>query len=241
MSNAVQTKTAGKLRKNLGKVLLICGILTGLVYVVTDILAASLYPGYNFANQAVSELFAIGAPTSSLVIPLFTLSSMLLAVFGFGIWVSSTKAFVDGGSHNRAMRIMALMAVANAINTLVLWNFFPMHMRGAQATFTDTMHYILAINPFVLLTVVLAVVAFRNWFRFYSIAAILMQLVPAILAFSNAPLLFAHQPTPWLGIEERFSQYANQVWLGVLAIVLLLRKERNQVKLAEATPNEMSG
>jgi hypothetical protein len=42
-------------------------------------------------------------------------------------------------------------------------------MRGTEATFTDTMHVILAINPFVLLSLVFGVAAFRNWFRFYSI------------------------------------------------------------------------
>ena len=59
------------------KALLICGILSPLVYVGTDILAGTLYAGYSFTSQAISELFAIGAPTSSLMVPLFTLSSVL--------------------------------------------------------------------------------------------------------------------------------------------------------------------
>jgi hypothetical protein len=143
MTIATRIGTLSKLRK----VLLICGILASLVYVSTDILAGTLYADYSFTSQAVSELFAIGAPTSGLVVPLFTLSSVLLGAFAFGVWMSAGR--------NRALRVMALMVIGNAVNSLVLWNFFPMHMRGADLTVTDTMHGILAINPFVLLTVVL--------------------------------------------------------------------------------------
>ncbi len=199
------------------KVLLICGILASLFYVGTDTLAGSLYAGYSFTDQAVSELFAIGAPTSHLVVPLFTLSSVLLVAFALGVWLSSGR--------NRALRIMAFMIVGNAVNSLVLWNFFPMHMRGVEATFTDTMHGILAINPFILLSIVLAVVAFRNWFRFYSIGTILILLVPAIFAFSYVPEFLANQTTPWFGLTERISQYNHQLWQVVLAIVLCRSKK----------------
>ena len=200
------------------KVLLVCGILSPLLFFGTDILAGTLYAGYSFTSQAVSELFAIGAPTSHLVVPLFTLSSVLLIVFALGIWGLAGR--------NRALRAMALMIVGNAINSLVLWNFFPMHMRGAEATFTDTMHAILAINPFVLLAVVFGVVAFRNWFRFYSIGTILILLVTATLAFSYVPQVGANQPTPWLGLTERISIYGNQLWQVVLSIVLLQEEKR---------------
>jgi hypothetical protein len=198
---------------SLKKILLICGILASVLYVGTDILVSTLYAGYSFISQAVSELFAIGAPTSHLLVPFFTLSSVLLLPFALGVWLASGR--------NRALRIMALMVVGNAVNSLVLWNFFPMHMRGVEKTFTDTMHLILAINPFILLALVFGVAAFRNWFRFYSIGTILILLVPAIFAFSYVSQVGVNQPTPWLGLTERISQYGNQLWQTVLAIVLL--------------------
>ncbi|HEX6253489.1 MAG TPA: DUF998 domain-containing protein [Nitrososphaera sp.] len=199
---------------NLRKVLLICGIFAPLLWVGTDLLAGTLYAGYSFTSQAPSELFAIGAPTSGLVVPLFTLYSVLLVAFVFGVWMSAA-------GRNRALRIMALMVIGNAVNGLMLWNFFPMHMRGVEATFTDTMHLILASNPFVLLTVGLGVAAFRNWFRFYSIGTILILLVPATLVFMYAPQVGANEPTPWLGLTERISIYGTLLWHLVLAIVLL--------------------
>ena len=128
------------------KVCLLCGVAASLVYVGTDLFAAAVYPGFSFTDQAVSELFAIGAPTSRLIVPLFSLSSALLLGFAAGIAASSEE--------NRALRLMALMFAGSALVALVLWNF-PMHMRGAERTFTDTMHLILASNPFVWVTLVI--------------------------------------------------------------------------------------
>jgi hypothetical protein len=198
--------------RKLTTVLLICGILAPFAYAVTDIVAALLYPGYSFTEQAPSELFAIGAPTSRLVVPLFSLSSVLFIAFAFGVWRSS------GGK--RALQLLALLVAANGIDSLVLWQF-PMHMRGTTPTFTDKMHLILAINPFVLLSIALGIAAFRNWFRFYSIATIVILIVLATIAFSYVPAASANRATPWLGLSERSSQHAHQLWHAVLAIVLL--------------------
>ena len=231
-SSAIQNiGIASKLRK----VLLICGIVAPLIYVATDILAGTLYPGYSFTSQAVSELFAIGAPTSNLVVPLFTVSSLLLVPFAFGVWKSSAAAV-----RNRALRIMALMIIGNAVTSLILWNFFPMHMRGAEMTFTDTMHVILAINPFVPLTVVLGIVAFRNWFRFYSIGTILMMIVLSILGFMYVNEFAAQQPTPWVGLYERISQYGTMLWVAVLAIVLLRGEIAREAMLKASTSQHIT-
>ena len=196
--------------------LLMCGIMAALCYVATDIAGAFLYSGYSFADQAVSELFAIGAPTSRIVVPLFTLSSLLLLAFALGVWLSS--------GHSRLLRLIAAMFAGSALIGVALWNFFPMHMRGAEPTFTDTMHLILATNPFVLLSIALAVAAFRGRFRVYTVATIVILLLPAGFAFQYAPEVQANQPTPGLGLGERIGQYGYAVWQSVLAIVLLRRR-----------------
>lgn len=184
------------------------GVASPAVYIAADILAGNLYRGYSFRSQAVSELFAIGAPTSRLVVASFTLSSLLLVCFAAGVW-------------RAAERFISVLIVANALDSLVLWNFFPMHMREEEPTFTDTMHGLLAINPFVLATIVCGAVAFRGWFRGYSLATIGLLVVMAALAFAEGPRMLAHQPTPWLGLTERVSQYAHQVWVAVFARMLM--------------------
>lgn len=182
---------------------------------IFPLFAGNLYNGYSFNEQAVSELFAIGAPTSLMVVTLFTLSSVLFIAFALGVWLSS-----DG---KRMLQALSVMIFGNAVNSLILWNFFPMHMRGVQPSFTDTMHGILAINPFVLISIVLGAIYFRNWFRYYAIATILLLLIAAVLAFPKALLVFENQPTPGLGITERVSQYGHQLWHAMLAILFLYR------------------
>jgi len=49
---------------------LLCGIAAAVIYVLTDVAAAASYPGFSYADQAVSELFAIGAPTSHFAVAL---------------------------------------------------------------------------------------------------------------------------------------------------------------------------
>jgi hypothetical protein len=115
------------------------------------------------------------------------------------------------------------MMTISTINGLVLWNFFPMHMRGAEITFTDTLHLTLAGAGalFDVLTVGLGVASFRNWFHLYSISTILVLVVPGTLAFLYVPGVEGNQHTAWLGLTERISIYGNTVWQLVLAIVLL--------------------
>lgn len=61
--------------------LLICGPLSSLLYVVATILGAMVWEGYNALSQTVSELFAIDAPSRSLVIPLFLVYDALMIAF----------------------------------------------------------------------------------------------------------------------------------------------------------------
>jgi hypothetical protein len=197
--------------------LLLCGVLSPAVYVATDIVASTQYPGYSFRGQAVSELFAIGAPTADLVVTAFSFSSVALLAFAVGVW----RAADD----RRLMRALAGMFAGSAVVGLLIWNVFPMHMRGEARSFTDTMHLILASNPFVLLSLVLAMLVFRGAFRICTVAALLIMVVPAVGAFSYVRALEVNQPTPWLGATERLAQYGYAVWQVILALVLF-KKDR---------------
>ena len=200
-------------------VLLTCGIVGSFLYPITDIIAGNLYNGYSFNEQTVSELFAIGAPTTHFVVALFTISSLLFIAFALGIWILANE--------KRILRALALMILGNAVNSLLLWNFFPMHMRGTQPSFTDTMHGILAINPFVLASLILGAIYFKNWFRYYSIATIVLLITMVVFAVPKAFLVYDNQPTPGLGYMERTSQYGTQLWHAMLAVVFL-NKHRSE-------------
>ena len=208
-------ETTGERAISVRRLLVACGIVGAVLYPLADIFATTRYPGFSYRDQAVSELFAIGAPTSAMVVSLFTSSSTLLFLFAIGIWMSANG--------QRLVRVMAVMMALNTIDALVLWNFFPMHMRGVQPSFTDTMHGLLAIDPFILAAMVLAAVAFRGWFRRYTVTTIVFTNLLALSAVSFVRAFMAHQPTPWMGATERAGQYATNLWYAMLAVVLLRR------------------
>jgi hypothetical protein len=69
----------------LRKILLGCGIVSSVLYVVTDVLGTLRYPGYSYADQTFSELTAQGAPTRSLMVALNGISyGVLVAAFALG-------------------------------------------------------------------------------------------------------------------------------------------------------------
>jgi hypothetical protein len=113
------------------------------------------------------------------------------------------------------------MFAGSALVGLLLWIFFPMHMRGSARTFTDTMHLILAANPFVLLSLIAGVMSFGKGFARYSIATIFILFALAAPAFLYAPEIAANQPTPWLGFAARTAQYAFLLWQSALVFLLL--------------------
>jgi hypothetical protein len=195
--------------------LLIGGIVGAAVYPLADIFASTQYPGFSYRDQAVSELFAIGAPTSDLVVPLFTLSSTLLLLFAVGIWMSANG--------RRVLQWLAVMMALNAVDALVLWNFFPMHMRGVEPAFTDMMHGLLAIDPFLLIAIILSAIAFPGRFRAYTITTIVVSTALALTAVKFVPAVIANEPTPWMGAAERAGQYLTNLWYAVFAVMLMRR------------------
>lgn len=197
----------------------LCGLFSPAVYIAADVVAARRYPGFSYTDQAVSELFAIGAPTHDFVVAAFTVSSVLLLAFALGLW-----RMVEG---NRRRRILVAMLAASAVNTLILWNVFPMHMRGEARTFTDTMHFALAANPFWLLSLLFGALGFHGWFRTYSTAMIVVLVALAVYGFSYGPAVLVNGPTPWMGLAERVAQYLDELWQGVLAVVVWRGQRRS--------------
>ena len=203
------------------KTSLICGVLASLLYAGTDLLAGMLWEGYSFTDQAVSELSAIGAPTRALVVPLYVAHDVLMIAFGFGVW---------GASRKRSQRIIGGLLIGYAVVGLV-GLLFPIHQRGAEVTFTDTMHSALAgvTVLLILLAMGFGAAAYGNRFRIYSIGTLLTLLVlGAVLGFVSGSQVATQgvvAPPRWFGLIERIDVYGFMLWVAVLAIVLLRERE----------------
>src|SRR5579875_4159309 len=69
--------------------LLPCSPIASLLYVTATILGAMIWNGYSSFSQEGSELFAVDAPSRSLVVALFLASSVLMIAFAVGVWRSA--------------------------------------------------------------------------------------------------------------------------------------------------------
>lgn len=204
------------------RILLSCGIVASLLYVALNIYIPTLWPEYNSASQTVSELSAIGAPTRRTWMILCSPYSALMIAFAVGVWKSA--------GDNRRLRIAGTLLTAYGV-TGVFWPFAPMHLRETLAagggTMSDTMHLVLAgvTEVIYLVALGLCAAALGKGFRIYSVLTVLTLFVFGFLTFLDAPKLDKNLPTPFIGIWERINIGVFLLWVIVLAVVLMRRKQ----------------
>jgi hypothetical protein len=199
-------------------VLLGAGICYSVLYVAADIFGSVLWEGYSYTSQAMSELVAIGSPVRATVGSLFILVGALLVAFVIGVWrFSAGKA---------ALRITAGLLGGVALIGFA-WSFFPIHLRGAERTLTDTVHNAFAavIVLLILTAIGFSSKAFGRRFRIYSIATIVTLIAFGLLSVLYVPRVEAQLPTPGFGIAERINVYGYALWVAVLAITMLRARE----------------
>ncbi len=85
------TLTVVRSSQAMRSILLLCGIVSSILYIVADNLAAMRRAGYSYTSQSVSELLAIGAPTRPFLVLLFTVCSSLSIAFSVGVFYSSER------------------------------------------------------------------------------------------------------------------------------------------------------
>jgi hypothetical protein len=202
------------------KIFLSCGIVSSVLYVITDVLGTLRYPGYSYADQTFSELTAQGAPTRPLMVALNGIPyGVLVAAFAGGVWASAGP--------KRAARITRAMLLGYAAFGVAGGLVFPMRPREALAagegTLRNTMHIpaTAVMSLFIVLAMGFGATLLGKRFRYYSYGTIAILLVFGVLASLQAGQMAANEPTPWMGIEERINIYATMLWVAALAIGLL--------------------
>jgi len=196
------------------RALLVCGMVSSLLYIATDVLGAVRWDGYSYTSQSISELMAIGAPSRPLVVPLLLTYDFLVIAFALGVWGSAGR--------KRALRVVAGLLVGYGVVGLA-GPFAPMHQRGVKGTLTDTLHITITIVLvfFILLAIGFGTNAFGRRFRLYSVGTILILVGFGALTGLDGPRLAANLPTPWMGVYERINVFGFLLWVAVLAVGLL--------------------
>jgi hypothetical protein len=208
ISRARHSRTATKL-------LLLSGIVAVGLYAVGDLVSGLLYEGYSYRDQAVSELSAFGSPVRPLMVTVILVHGLLVVALGLGVWRSADR---------RSLRWTGASLIGAGLVGFPTHTVFAMSSRWMEAGFNDTMHIILTgvFTLFVFAAMVLSAVAYRGWFRIYSIATLLV-LAGFGVASSFAMEGIEENLTPWAGGFERINVYAYFAWLVVLALTLMRR------------------
>jgi len=210
-------------KMNLTRILLVCGILSSLLYVAINIFVPMGFEGYSYSAHTVSELSAIGAPTRPVWVVLAMIWVLLFAAFGWGVLKSAAG--------NRPLRVLGGIILAYCVFNLY-WP--PMHSREALAagegSLTDTLHLVWAGTTVFLMLLMMGfgAAALGKRFRIYTIASMVLHFVFGFLTSLEAPNVKTNQPTPWIGVWERINIGIFLLWVAVLAVMLLRReKERS--------------
>jgi Protein of unknown function (DUF998) len=207
--------------RTLAKVLLACGIVASLLYVVANIVGAVVWDGYSLKTFTISELSAVDAPSRPLVPALMLAFGLLSLAFAAGVLLAG---------RGRGLRVTGWLLVAAGVLNLA-GPFVPMHLRGTDTSLTDGMH--IAVTAVTSLLLALAIWlgrrAFDRGFRIYSVVTLAVMLGFGTLAAYDGPAIAANDPTPWVGVTERLCIGAYLLWMMALSGALLC---------APATPDE---
>jgi len=213
------------------RTLLTCGVLYSALYAVAnDVIAASLYDGYSRFSQAISELSATSAPSRPLLTALLPVFTALMLAFGLGVWMAAAG--------RRSLRVTGALLIAHAA-TFPLWLLAPMTSRsdmgpGTSMPANDVGHIVLSALAilFILGEVGFGAAALGKRFRLYSALTIVVVVAFGALTGALSPAVGRGEPTPWLGLVERISFAAWLLWLAVLAVALMPRRERSASRCA---------
>jgi hypothetical membrane protein len=200
------------------QILLLCGVLSALLYALADALAGMRWQSYSFRDQTISELGAIGAPSrplfSILLIPVY----LLLVAFGVGVRQSAVG--------RPKLRVAGGLMVGLGVLALTVGQFVPMRPRGTSQGLTGALHLVEGAVAVLILVaaMVLAAAALGRCFCFYTITTIVLVLAFGAWSGMESPRIEAGLATPWVGVKERIFWYAYQLWFMVLAFTLLGEK-----------------
>ena len=192
------------------------GVVALLSYTLAVVISPSAFPGYNWMEQAVSDLSAESAPSRMLwnrIAALYGVCSVVCATC-VSIYVSENK--VSG----RLFRIgIHLFTIMNWVSN-VGYVMFPLTDSGKEiASFQESMHIAVTVAV-VLLSIISLVCLIIAGFRKDGIRGIGIWAAVALLMMLIGAIGQKAVPPQYFGIVERFSVFAAVGFNAVCGIYL---------------------
>lgn len=187
------------------------------LYVASWLAGGFVWDGYDPTRQAISELFAIGAPTA-------TRAPLTVGLVASGLGLVAFGWAMDVGLPGRGRAGPALAVLSGVMTVAVVAFPCTPGCPGAGASFTDTMHVVTAGSGYVALMLAPVAVARRvrddlPWLARWG-----------VVLGGGALLLFAVRSvglTPALpGLQQRVFNTAADLWYVLAATALVRRAGR---------------
>lgn len=221
MENLLTRTIGNREDTNIRRMLLLSGLISAILYVVTDIIASLCYPGYSIADQNYSELLATGAPTRQWLLLSSWVYNFLVGCFAIGIWKTCLPICVA--------RTTGAVILAYAIISMITPLYFQMDMRGAEPTPTGSLHPLMTavMSFFIMLSIGSGAFLSGRGFRIYSLMTLITVIIFGLLTVSQVKALAAGLDTPWMGLKERVNIYLTMLWFALLSLSLV-RQESDE-------------
>jgi uncharacterized protein DUF998 len=197
------------------KMLLVCGILSPILYAISDVVAGMRWEAYSFRDQTISELAAIGAPSRPLFAALLLVVYSLMVAFGIGVWKSASAI--------HRLRIVGGLLIGLGVMALTVGQLAVMSPRGTEQGLAGAMHLVEGLAAMLMTFTLMGIAAttFGARFRLYTIVTIILALGFGAWSASEVSKIELGLATPWLGVKERIFWYGYQSWFAALAVRLL--------------------
>ena len=194
------------------------GVVAFVSYTLAVVISPSAFPGYNWMEQAVSDLSAETAPSRMLwnqIAALYGVCSVVCATC-VSIYISENKVSTP------LFRIgMHLFSIMNWIS-YVGYAMFPLADSGKEiASFQEIMHMVVTIAV-VLLSIVSLVCLILAGFKKDGIRGIGIWAAVALLMMMVGAIGKGAVPPQYFGIVERFSVFAAVGFNAVCGIYLFM-------------------
>lgn len=206
--------------------LMLCGILSPVVYVMTVALGGFLRPDYSHKSQFISELIIIDAPNKNMLDALFVLHNLLTIAFGVGLTSSmqeptlNTSTTLYSSTNKKRGKWSGLTLIVLGIFGFVKI-FFPQDSIGSSVTITGATHKILAILSS--LASILSMVWVGLWFQeqpTYGAYSRYTFLSLAFVLISGGLEVVTVNRLPFSGFMERITIGGFLQWLFVVGLKL---------------------
>jgi len=192
----------------------ILGVISFLSYASAVAFAPLAYPGYNWMQQAVSDLSAMDAPSK-------VLWNQISCLYGVCAITCLTLlcVFVEGRLSRTLRAGIYTFTVMNWVS-YVGYAMFPLTSSGYSGTFQDIMHMV--VTAMVVLLSIVSLILFitgglkeKQYRKFAIVAGI------AFIFMMSGPIGIALAPKSVFGIFERFSTMSVVVFTMYLGICLM--------------------